>query len=84
MSTTSAVSRAAKRSVMPRPHPQVLDRAVMRVGFALVSWAQRRTDRHAAPCASLVAEQQQLRVAQERALVQREREWALREHRLTA
>lgn len=84
--TISAISCTASGPMARRPHPRGFDRAVMKLGLALLLWARRRTVRrtvrHAELGAVVAAQQQQLRVAQERALVCREREWAFREHRL--
>lgn len=81
--TASVAAYTGSNPVAHRPRPHGFDRAVMKVGFALLIWARRRAEHRASHRIPLMPEQQQSRIAHERALNEREREWALRQYRLS-
>jgi hypothetical protein len=82
MTSVQTVAISAARNMTKHPLAHGFDRAIMRLGLLLLVWARKRAERRARLYPVLTHERQQLLVIQARALIQREHDLAMFDHRM--
>jgi hypothetical protein len=82
VTSVHTIAGSATRNMTQQPRSHGFDRVIMRLGLLLLLWARKRAERRARLYPVLTHERQQQLVIQARALIQREHDLAMFDHRM--